>query len=109
MLTLAVLGNRIRAALRRIAVFYSKNFADRRTDREKGVRARARGIVQARYRAKGRARGRFEGAALVAPFVTKLVLNDFPRIGLLVVFASVRATLIAAFEAAWTLDRMELR
>ena len=36
LLTLAVLGKRIRAALRRIAPFYSKNFADRRTDREKG-------------------------------------------------------------------------
>jgi len=41
--TPGVLGKRIRAALRRIAWFYSRNFADR----EKGVLARARGIVKA--------------------------------------------------------------
>ena len=43
----------MRAALRRIAWFYSRNFADRRTDREKGVLARARvELFKRPYRAK---------------------------------------------------------
>jgi len=69
LLTLAVLGNRIRAALRRIAPFYSKNFADR----EKEVLARAWNCSSALTELKGRARARFEGAALVAAFVAKLL------------------------------------
>ena len=65
----------IRAALRRIASFCSRNFADRRTDREKGVLARAWNCSSALTELKGRARARFEGAALVAAFVAKLVLK----------------------------------
>ena len=71
--TPGVLGKRIRAALRRIAWFYSRNFADRRTDREKGVLARAWNCSSALTELKGRARARFEGAALVAAFVAKLL------------------------------------
>jgi hypothetical protein len=73
LLTQAVLGNRIRAALCRIAPFYSKKFADRRTDREKGVLARAWNCPSAPTELKGRARARFEGTPLVAAFVAKLV------------------------------------
>jgi hypothetical protein len=75
LLTLAVSGNRIRAALRRIAPFYSRNFADRRTDREKGVCARVWSCSSAITELKGMARARFEGTALVAAFVVKLVLK----------------------------------
>jgi hypothetical protein len=42
LLTLGVSGNRIRAALRRIARFCSQNFADRRKNREKQIPSRMR-------------------------------------------------------------------
>ena len=65
-----------KADSRRVAqncVVYSRNFADRRTGREKGVLARAWNCSSALTELKGRARARFEGAALVAAFVAKLL------------------------------------
>ena len=75
MLTQAVLGNRIRAALRRIVLFYSKisQTVERNVKRESS-RARVE-LFKRRYRAKRMARARFEGTALVAAFVAKLVLK----------------------------------